>query len=232
MAVYGELGRFPLFVKATKQTIKYYNRCLQSDQNSLIYDAFIEQKNNMHENSWLYYIKFMSESMGVTFNFSEINHELIFSKLKGKFIEYWKEKLFNNVRHQGYGNKLRTYRKFKMMFAPEAYLSIIPSFEVRKELCKFRVSNHKLKIETGRHNNVPLKNRLCNECNVIEDEEHFLINCRIFIEKRETLYNTVTKTCCNFNNLSSENKMIYLLTCEDEETVKDVGNFIKECIIR
>ena len=36
MAAYGELGRFPLFVKATKQTIKYYNRCLQSDQNSLI----------------------------------------------------------------------------------------------------------------------------------------------------------------------------------------------------
>ena len=47
-----------------------------------------------------------------------------------------------------------------------------------------------------------------------------------------SIYNTVSKTCCNFNNLSSENKMIYLLTCEDEETVKDVGNFIKECIIR
>ena len=54
---------------------------------------------------------------------------------------------------------------------------------MRSILTHFRISAHKLEIETGRYvitnPKTPLENRLCKQCNLseIEDEEHFLINC-------------------------------------------------------
>ena len=93
-----------------------------------------------------------------------------------------------------------------------------------------RTKTHKLRIEAGRHNNIAIENRLCPECNLLEDEERFLINCRKFNEQREKLYNTVYNCYANFNNLSSEHKKIFLLTSKDQDSVKDVGEFINECM--
>ena len=155
-----------------------------------------------------------------------INEEFASSKLQILFIDLWKSKLFNDSRQQGYGNKLRTYRKFKLIFTQETYLNIIPSFETRKEMCRLRISNHKLQIEKGRHNNIALENRLCTNCHVIEDEEHFLTVCSKFKEDRNMLYDIVKKSCPNFTALPNENKLIYLLSCENEEIIKEVGNFI------
>jgi hypothetical protein len=46
--------------------------------------------------------------------------------------------------------KLRTYLKLKCNFGFENYLHILSDFNQRKSFTKFRISNHKLKIETGR----------------------------------------------------------------------------------
>ena len=70
----------------------------------------------------------------------------------------------------------------------ENYLSIIMiSFNVRKKISKFRLSNHNLRIETGRHERrknslgkleyTPRNERMCQNCNlnVVDDvvEIHF-----------------------------------------------------------
>ena len=48
-------------------------------------------------------------------------------------------------------------------------------------MSKFRLSNHRLMIEKGRHNN-----RKCPFCLThIEDETHFLINCPIYSSIRK-----------------------------------------------
>jgi hypothetical protein len=47
--------------------------------------------------------------------------------------------------------KLRTYLKLKCNFGFENYLHILSDFIQRKSFTKFRISNHKLKIETGRY---------------------------------------------------------------------------------
>ena len=229
MAIYGELGRYPIFIKAMKQTWKFYNRCTQSNQNSLIFDAFEEQKNNLTDNSWLYFVKFMSESMDIPFNFTELDYELASNNFKVLFRDYWKNNLHNDVRNQGYGNKLRTYRKFKTVFNQESYLNIIPSFETRRELCKFRVSNHKLQIEIGRHNNIAIENRLCATCQEIEDEEHFLTKCTKYNNMRRELYSSVTNVCPNFSSLPNEDRFVYLLTCDNEIVVEKVGKICFSC---
>ena len=46
-------------------------------------------------------------------------------------------------------------------------------------LSRFRTSSHDLRIETGRYDNIPQEQRLCNSCNMekVEDEFHFLLVC-------------------------------------------------------
>ena len=75
-------------------------------------------------------------------------------------------------------NKLRTYRLFKSSYTEEEYLSV-NNIQHRVAATKLRISCHKLLIETGRHNRIPLQNRLCQYCNMnrIEDEQHFILDC-------------------------------------------------------
>ena len=51
-----------------------------------------------------------------------------------------------------------------------------------KTLVKLRISSHKLRIETGRYDNIPRDERLCSlrNYNRIEDETHFLLDCPSF----------------------------------------------------
>ena len=47
-------------------------------------------------------------------------------------------------------------------------------------LIKFRTSSHRLGIETGRWHKpqpIPLLNRICEVCNQLDDEYHFVLEC-------------------------------------------------------
>ena len=74
---------------------------------------------------------------------------------------------------------LQLYSIYKHVFKPEKYLNIITKTKYKVALSRFRTSPHKLRIETGRYNNTPHEQRLCNSCNMnkIEDELHFLLVC-------------------------------------------------------
>ena len=54
-------------------------------------------------------------------------------------------------------------------------------------LSKLRMSSHRLAIESGRWarpTSTPINERKCVHCNVLEDEFHFVIECKLFIELR------------------------------------------------
>ena len=106
--------------------------------------------------------------------------------------------LMNN---QTCDNKLRTYAKFKKEFELENYVITVPLYK-RKMFTKLRISSHTLAIEKGRHKKVPNRidihcnfcaqtkdncicnafkyHRLCINCDVVEDEKHFLCHCPIY----------------------------------------------------
>ena len=52
-------------------------------------------------------------------------------------------------------------------------------------MSKFRMCNHKLPIELGRHNNIERNLRKCNKCGIdIGDEYHYLFICDYFKDER------------------------------------------------
>ena len=56
----------------------------------------------------------------------------------------------------------------------------------------FRVSAHRLEVETGRWHKpvaVPFNERKCRTClNCLEDEFHFLLECPLYHELRKNIY--------------------------------------------
>ena len=92
-----------------------------------------------------------------------------YSKLKPKYDAVWKTEIFNDRPGKQYGNILRTYRLFKNNFAFESYLDL-DNFN-RNILIRFRISAHSLEIEKGRHQNIPLNERICKLCKLEIEEE-------------------------------------------------------------
>ena len=111
--------------------------------------------------------------------------------------------------------KLRTYKLIKPQIGREPYLDKIRNIQDRISLTKFRLSNHSLMIEKGRHQNIDRNLRFCPFCpDSIEDEIHFIIRCKCFKTQRVTLYETVMEgeTLQNFLTKSDVEKFKILLT--------------------
>ena len=81
-------------------------------------------------------------------------------------------------------SKLRTYSIFKSEARREPYLSKVTNIVDRIAFSKFRLSNHKLMIEKGRHEELPIDMRQCPFCHSVEDERHFLLDCNVFAHPR------------------------------------------------
>ena len=52
----------------------------------------------------------------------------------------------------------------------------------RTALARLRVSSHRLEIEAGRWARPykPVSDRICNICNCLEDEYHFVLECQLY----------------------------------------------------
>ena len=100
------------------------------------------------------------------------------NKYRDQYIQGWFNSLSTNNSRVGEGGiKLRTYRLFKSNFELETYLCNIQNTAHRAALTRLRVGSHQLAIELGRYHKpkpLPVKERLCDQCNVVEDEYHFI----------------------------------------------------------
>ncbi len=83
-------------------------------------------------------------------------------------------------------------------------------------------------IETGRHAKpkVPVQDRLCNNCVVVEDELHHLIECDKYDLLRTSLYAKVTKHIQNFERLQPRDKFIQLLQSKVLAVQASIGTFL------
>ena len=111
----------------------------------------------------------------------------------------------------------------------EPYLLQLSNFKNRHLIAKFRSSDHNLEIEKGRCQNIPRQQRLCNTCNIIEDEDHFFLHCRIYNQPRNLLFNIIGNYCSNFVNMSDLSKLKYLLN-PNPDLSSDICTFIKQSL--
>ena len=152
--------------------------------------------------------------------------------------KYWKHNIGESHEIEG---KLCTYRRIKGNFRSEPYLDLVKEEQYRKALVRFRISAHRLEIETGRyakryckHLNryvkIPRNERFCSLCKkdnkiYVGDEYHALMVCSSFKTERENVLQYIRSTCYNFDYLSDYDRFIYMLNSE-EPTCNMIGKFI------
>ena len=130
--------------------------------------------------------------------------DMVAGRLKDIYRQIWHAKLFP-VGESDKSGKLRTYRKFKSDLSYESYLDNVDDVLDRVHLTRFRISNHRLNIETGRYTGINVNERICNFCNQnkIDDEKHFLLECDFHQKARLDILKLRTPQLINESTLSN-----------------------------
>ena len=200
-SVWGDTGRCPLVIKASKQVFGYFDRLEQMDRagcTSLARQAYVEQRTlNL---PWYKGIEDLRQSLqsGQSRRLTYPNQ--FKTALRSSFTNCWNEERQNN-------RKLSFYNTIKNEFTAETYLNLQLSGEEVKRLAQFRMSAHKFNIETGRYaiNRENPISRICKHCSssdleavgllaelpmfepIIEDEKHVLTDCSLYDDLRRNI---------------------------------------------
>jgi hypothetical protein len=131
------------------------------------------------------------------------------------FLQTWSSEMENTTRGRSYS----LYSIFK--FQP--YLNVVNISKFRIALTRFRVSAHRLEVESGRWHKpekILFENRKCKHCNVLEDEFHFLLECPLFTHLRKKYIHKYYRK--NTNMI----KFIELLQTDNEKRVRNLSIFV------
>lgn len=221
-ALYGELGRVPLSIYRKINLVKYWNKVVSQKDDSLVKRTYEllrkdDSENKTYKNkNWASQVKNILDTHGfsdIWINETIDNYtvEVIKKRIIDTYCQSWYSDINNSPR-------LRSYAIFKHNFIREKYLDVIHEYKFRHALSRFRISSHRLNIETGRYTNTPLNERVCIQCNMnqIESEFHFLLVCPKYRDLRTRFFKPYFchwPTIKKFENImnSTHRKTIYNL---------------------
>ena len=187
--------------------------------------VFLEQK-RLHElgfPTWYGKMWQLATNYDIDLN-STPSKGYIKSRVHEVFQNIWRNKL-NNIDEN---SKLRMYTTIKTEFKLEPHLYLVKNSKHRNAISKLRASSHTLEIERGRFTRpvTEIQQRLCNICKVVEDEQHFLLDCPLYDDLRRHMMTKICSIEPGLTGLSKAATFIFLLTNEQPEILKSVGKFI------
>ena len=208
---WGDTGRYPLFLEATKLSIDYFRRAekayLDSDC-SLLAAAFATQKELKLD--WYNNITKLTDKYSYRRNHKTRLSTDIQHNLQEDFKKNWSDA-------RKVSPKLEFYDSIKASFEPETYLSNVTNSNHRKSLTRLRLSCHNLFVERGRYEIplIPRQNRICLFCKYqnglshVEDEWHALTECPLYIpcRKKALLGNSTLEKTDAMSLLKSEDRV-------------------------
>ena len=205
MGVYGELGRYPLYISRYARIIKFWCQIQDSDNiliNSLYDSLLAECSRGM--NNWASSVKKLLDNYGFSYvwnNPFSVNLKTFHLLFKERVIDVFKQDWFNKISNSG---SLTLYKNFKQSFEIKHYLNVLSS-KFRIVISRLRLSAHQLRIETGRYasNRTDRALRLCTLCDKsdLEDEYHFVLVCPVYDSiRKNTFVHFITKDRVSINS--------------------------------
>jgi hypothetical protein len=185
LAVRGELGRYPLSISVLSAVLNYWKHVQSAPPDSLIFQTYKDEV-SLHEIGKSPLIDKMStllqylhdnKTMSAT---GEIDVTCVLERLKCKYQNHFFETLHKDDIDLHNHSQLRLYKQFKKIYAPEPYMDKVINPKHRRVLTMFRISAHRLPIQTGRREGIPLNQRVCKICSLgkLGDELHYITECQ------------------------------------------------------
>jgi hypothetical protein len=200
--LYGELGRLPLNYNVELRILSFWFRIVTGNKITISYHIFKLlyrlDKEGIFQSDWIIkvkqtltkcnlYDKYWVEQDGEVF--FNLSYNLFKSSIKKALKDYYEKIWLENIQDS---SKCSLYKEFKSELKLEKYL-ISLDINMKINLTKYRLSNHKLPVEIGRHNNIIRSEIICEYCkDDIGDEYHYMFVCPKFEQERLKL---VPKNC-------------------------------------
>ena len=226
-AVLGECGRDRIYLTCYLKCIKYWLKLISLPEVSLLKACY----NLLYEQSQLGKVNWASKVRDILFRYGfgyvwvaqavEDHASFLFSFnqcLKDCELQLWSIQVEEM-------SKLNTYRMFKTSRDVETYLSLSIPRRLRVALARFRISNHNLEVELGRHYNMAYEDRLCKLCGLenkvfVENEFHVVFECASYTDIRK-LY--IVKNVPDFYNFDV---FVNLMSSTNVKCITNLANFI------
>lgn len=189
--IYGELGRFPLYINSYVRCLKYWFRLLEMDQNRLPKQAYM-MLFKLDENGkrcWVTEVREILSKCGFHYVWLQQGVGSVSS-----FIQSFKQRLIDIFKQEWLGtiqerDRYETYCSFKTAFGEEKYLTALDIYCFRSALAQFRLGVLPINNNIHRFSENPIS-RNCVFCeNIVEDEHHFLFVCPLYSDLRTRFLN-------------------------------------------
>ena len=221
-----ELGRVPLHLYAKKFAIRNWERVKRGQANTILLSSYSD---SINENlPWTNGVRSILESNGMLSFYTNdytSTTPFIAKRIFERIVDSFHQNSFTSINSTS--SKLRTYAIFKKDIGLEKYLSDVKNFEIRRHVTKFRLSNHRLMIEVGRHLGIKNeKERFCPFCSQkVENEFHFLLECDMYKQQRELNIKPITDIHHGFKYLQKSLQIEFLMASMDQ----NICNYISNC---
>ena len=206
--------------------LKYWHKIANSDSGKIAVKMYklirVLQDRKLVKSKWLQHVKKLLDNLGLSelwnnsnmYNWHEFN-TICMKRIKDQYIQKWDSEVTT-------GEKCVTYRLFKHNIKFEKYLDNLPE-GYRSSFTKFRLGNHKLPIETGRHKNIPRERRLCTlcSCNKLGDEFHVIFECRKLEKLRKKWFPSLHQKRYNVCSFDA------LFNTDNSARIVDIVKFIR-----
>ena len=232
IACRAELGRLPLIIPINQRIMKYLVYLNNKNDDSIVKQSFLMSKNLYSITNSGFYSNFIN--LIEHYHLPNFDPESLDNDRIQRYTTNMKEKYISFLRHSlEHSRKLEFYKVFKDEYSTSDYLQQLRNFNERRNLVKFKLSNHKVMIELGRYqtDHISRENRLCPLCKSnLENEIHFLLDCSKYSLQRRTFLNRINELIPNFERKSTSESIKLLMDSNDYHVNKLVMKFISSCM--
>ena len=210
----GDLGWLSCIAKQRLEVLRYFHRINSYDDCRIVSNVLKWSKRKRR--SWSSRVLGLLSVLVLNTVLNESKEQfmiMVKSKIKIQDEQIWFSKLWNDDACPN-GNKLRHYRKFKKDLKPDFYVTSNIPRHLRSYISKLRCGTLPLTVETGRYSKppTPLEDRTCPFCtDIVEDEIHFLINCKVYSDLRFTFFQTVISFNETFESNTDLENFLYII---------------------
>jgi len=188
IALNSEMGWTTPYLNRYICMLRLWNRTLTKLDTELCKKLFLVDYNLCTEN-WSSELKNICNILKIETVFENMticDMATVKDNIKDFMLKDWKENVVKKP-------KLRTYVTFKDNVDVEPYVKYCNLRQNRSIMAQIRCGVLPIRLETGRFSRLQVEDRICELCNEgnVEDEFHFMMECNLYNDERERLFNVL-----------------------------------------